>query len=225
MRTAFHEQLAALTKKLSEICGLATAAIDAATRALLTADLELAEQVIDDHRNVVGLSEEAWHQAVSLIALQQPVAGDLRALFSAIQIAADVHRMSALAVHVAKIARRRHPNCAVPEEVQDCFAAMGKVAVQMGNTARDVLLSRDPGKAAKLRTDDDAMDNLHRRLFTVLMDHGRWTHGVAAAVDVALLARFYERFSDHAVEIGRRVVFEAVGTLPEQQPVATYCGY
>ena len=62
------------------------------------------------------------------------------------------------------------------------------------------------------------MDELHRQLFTVLMDRA-WKDGVPAAVDVALLGRFYERFADHAVEIGRRVVFQTTGTLPPEQEV------
>ena len=84
-----------------------------------------------------------------------------------------------------------------------------------------MLLTRDPGKAAGIREQDDAMDDLHRQLFTVLMDR-EWKHGVPAAVDVALLGRFYERFADHAVEVGRRVVFQATGTLPPEQEVGTY---
>jgi len=84
-----------------------------------------------------------------------------------------------------------------------------------------VLLTRDPDKAARIRQQDDAMDELHRQLFTELMDR-EWTHGVPAAVDVALLGRFYERFADHAVEVGRRVIFQATGTLPPEQEVGTY---
>lgn len=221
MRNAYHEQLSALKLQLAEICGLAGQAMDTATDALLAADLDQAEQVVSENGRIVALSGEAWRHAVDLLALQQPVASDLRAIFSAIQIIADVDRMGELAVHVAKIARRRHPNYAVPEEVRDCFTEMGKVAVKMGDSARDVLLSSDPHKAASLREADDEMDALHRRLFTTLMEH-EWRHGVAAAVDVALLARFYERFADHAVEIGRRVVFEATGTRAAEQDVGTY---
>jgi phosphate transport system protein len=150
------------------------------------------------------------------------VAGELRAIFSSIQIAADVDRMGALAVHVAKIARRRHPLRALPEEVNGCFAEMGRVAVELGTSAKQVLLSRDPEKAASLRKEDDAMDDLHRHLFTLLMDHDAWKHGISAAVDVALLSRFYERFADHAVEVGRRVVFQVTGTLPPEEGVSTY---
>lgn len=68
-------------------------------------------------------------------------------------------------------------------------------------------------KAAQIREEDDAMDDLHRHLFTVLMDR-EWKHGVAAAVDVTLLSRFYERFADHAVEVARRVIFQATGAFP-----------
>jgi phosphate transport system protein len=97
---------------------------------------------------------------------------------------------------------------------------MGRVAVDLGNSAREVVLSRDPEKAARIREDDDAMDDLHRHLFTVLMDR-EWKYGVAAAVDVTLLGRFYERFADHAVEISRRVIFQVTGHLPDEEEVPT----
>ncbi|WP_031725648.1 PhoU domain-containing protein, partial [Mycobacterium tuberculosis] len=93
------------------------------------------------------------------------------------------------------------------------FAEMGRVAVELGNSAQEVVLSHDPEKAAQIREEDDAMDDLHRHLFTVLMDR-EWKHGVAAAVDVTLLSRFYERFADHAVEVARRVIFQATGAFP-----------
>ena len=222
MRTVYHEQLAALATQLGEMCGLAGVAMQRATQALLQADLVLAEQVITDHEQIMAMSTRVEEDAFALLALQQPVASELRAIFSSIQIAADVDRMGALAVHVAKIARRRHPQHALPEEVTGCFSEMGRVAVELGNSAQQVLMSRDPEKAARLREEDDAMDNLHRQLFTVLMDHDEWKHGVPAAVDVALLGRFYERFADHAVEVGRRIVFQVTGALPAEQEISTY---
>jgi len=98
---------------------------------------------------------------------------------------------------------------------------MGRVAVELATRAQEVLRSGDPDKAAGLRGDDDVMDALYRDLLTVVMDRN-WAHGVPAAVDAAFLGRFYERFADHAVEIGRRVVFEVTGTLPVEQKVSTY---
>jgi phosphate transport system protein len=93
--------------------------------------------------------------------------------------------------------------------------------VDLGASARAVLLSRDPEQARLIREEDDAMDDLHRHLFSVMMDR-EWKHGVAAAVDVTLLGRFYERFADHAVEISRRVIFQVTGHLPEEEEIATY---
>ena len=136
MRTIYHEQLSALANQLGEMCGLAGLAMERATRALLQADLVLAEQVISDHEQIRAMNMRVEEDAFALLALQQPVAGELRAIFTSIQIAADVDRMGALAVHVAKIARRRHPLHTLPEEVNDCFAEMGRVAVELGNGAK-----------------------------------------------------------------------------------------
>jgi phosphate transport system protein len=194
--------------------------MERATQSLLQADLVLAEQVIGDHEKIMAASARAEETAFVLLALQAPVAGDLRAIVSSIQIVADVERMGALALHVAKIARRRHPQHALPEEVNGYFSEMGRVAVDLATSARDVLLSRDPAKARQMREDDDAMDDLHRHLFSVMMDR-EWRHGVAAAVDVTLLGRFYERFADHAVEISRRVIFQVTGQLPAEDETST----
>ncbi len=215
MRTAYHEQLADLTELLGKMCGLAGIAMERATQALLHADLVLAEQVITDHEQIAAMSARAEENAFVLLALQAPVAGDLRSIVSAIQMVADIDRMGALALHVAKISRRRHPQHALPEEVNGYFAEMGRLAVELGNSAQEVVLSRDPEKAARIREEDDAMDDLHRHLFSVLMDR-EWRHGVAAAVDVTLLGRFYERFADHAVEVARRVIFQATGKFPDE---------
>ncbi|MDR3658519.1 MAG: phosphate signaling complex protein PhoU [Mycobacterium sp.] len=220
MRTAYHEQLENLTSRLGEMCGLAGVAMERATQALLQADLVLAEQVISDHEQIAAMSAQAEEQAFIVLALQSPVAGDLRAVVSSIQIVADVDRMGALALHVAKIARRRHPQHALPEEVNGYFAEMGRLAVELGNTAQEVLLTQDPERAARIQEEDDAMDDLHRHLFSVMMDRD-WKHGVTAAVDVTLLSRFYERFADHAVEVARRVIFQVTGRYATDDDLPT----
>jgi phosphate transport system protein len=212
MRTVFHEQLDALTTAIAEMCGLAGQAMQDATRALLAADAALAERVIGDHDEMMFHVARAEQHAFTLLALQAPVATDLRVVVACLRNVADADRMGALAVHVAKIVRRRHPAHAIPEEVNSLFAEMGRIAVGLSNAAKDVVQSGDPGKAAQLGHDDDAMDDLHRQLFGLLMD-AEWKYGVAVAVDVTLLGRYYERFADHAVEIGRRVIFQATGTL------------
>jgi phosphate transport system protein len=219
MRTAYHEQLSTLANQLAEMCGLAATAMERATHALLEADLSVAEQVIADHEHMAELSHRNEDAAIKLLALQAPVATELRQVVGSIHIGADIERMSALAVHVASISRLRHPDCALPDDVRASFSEMGAKAVQLARTAQEVLLSRDHDKASNLRHEDDAVDAEHRRLFTLLIDH-KWQDGVCSAVDVALLGRYYERFADHAVEIGKRVVFEATGGLPDSKQMA-----
>jgi phosphate transport system protein len=210
MRTAFHQQLDALSTEIADICGLAGVAMEHATQALLQADLALAEDVITEHEAFRSRIAEAEEAAITLLALQSPVASDLRLVVSSLENLADVDRMGALALHVAELTRRRHPSKALPEDVNGYFTEMGRIAVDIGNSVKDVVRSGDPDRAAQLDDDDDDMDNLHRHLFSVLMGR-EWKHGVAPAVDVTLLSRYYERFADHAVAIGRRVVFQATG--------------
>lgn len=220
MRVIYNEQMADLANLLGEMAGLAGQAMEQATQSLLQADLALAEQVIGEQDRISVMISEAEEKAFALLALQAPVAGDLRQVVSAIQIVNDVNRMGALALHVAKVTRRRHPNHALPEAVNGYFAEMGRIAVNMGAGAKEVLETRDPERAAQLNQDDEAMDDLHRHLFTLLMDRD-WKYGVAAAVDVTLLGRYYERFADHAVEIGRRVIFLVTGVLPTDEDIET----
>ncbi|WP_278264710.1 MULTISPECIES: phosphate signaling complex protein PhoU [unclassified Nocardia] len=216
MRVIYNEQMADLANLLGEMAGLAGQAMERATQSLLQADLTLAEQVIGEQDRISVMISEAEEKAFALLALQAPVAGDLRQVVSAIQIVNDVNRMGALALHVAKVTRRRHPNHTLPESVNGYFAEMGRIAVNMGAGAKEVLETRDPERAAQLNQDDEAMDDLHRHLFTLLMDR-EWKYGVASAVDVTLLGRYYERFADHAVEIGRRVIFLVTGVLPSDE--------
>jgi phosphate transport system protein len=200
-----------LTRSIGDMCGLAGTAMQQATQSLLEADIVLAEIVASDQDNLAIQAARAESGAFTLLALQAPVATDLRAVVSSLRNVADVDRMGALALHVARTARRRHPAHAIPDDVSDYFVEMGRIAVNIGHNAKDVVLSGDPDKAAKLADDDDAMDELHRHLFTVVLDH-RWPHPVTTAVDVTLLSRYYERFADHAVAIGRRIIFQATGT-------------
>ena len=221
MRTAYHKQLAELTTQQGEMCGVAGAAMKRATQALLEADIVAAEEVIRDYERIVAMRARVEKEAFELLALQQPVAGELREIFSALQIIADTERMGALAVHVAKIARRAYPKHVLPEEVRECFAEMGEVAIALADSAKQVLVTRDPGKAAQLHQQDDAMDDLHRHLFGVLVDR-EWKHSISVGVEAALLGRFYERFADHAVEVGRRVIFMVTGDLPTEDEISTY---
>jgi phosphate transport system protein len=195
--------------------------MERATESLLHADLCLAEQVIGDHENILSASCQVEETGLLLLTRQAIPARDLRAIVGAIQIVADIERMGVLALHVAEIARRRHPRRALPDGVSGHFADMGRIAVDLAGNAHQVIASCDLGRARYIRDADDAMDYLHRHVFTLLMDR-QWKHGTAAAVDVTLLGRYYERFADHAVEIARRVIFQATGHARSEERILAH---
>ncbi len=213
MRDVYQEQLDELADALAGMCTRVAEAMETATRALLEVDLQLAEEVITEDIRVDETRAVAEEKAFALLALQAPVATDLRIVVSAIHGAGDIERMGDLALHVAQAARRRHPQPVLPDEVAGYFAEMGRVGVALALKAGDVIRTRDLGRAAELERDDDAMDDLHRHMFSVLMDQN-WSHGVGPAVDITLLARFYERYADHAVAVARRIVYVVTGQMP-----------
>lgn len=213
MREAYRDQLGQLADQLADMCSMVGDAMALATRALLETDLALAEQVIGDDSKVDDARAKTEEEAYALLALQAPVATDLRTVLAVIHAAESLERMGDLALHVAKAARRRHPNPVLPEAVRPYFDEMGKVAGKMAAQAEQVIRTQDVQLARQLDDTDDEMDDLHQHLFTVLMDR-EWPHGVAAAVDVTLLGRFYERFADHAVSVAKRVVFVVTGKMP-----------
>ncbi len=210
MRDAYHEELDAITDQLVELAAMVSSAIGRATSALLDADLALAEAVIAGDEVIDAVYHDLENRAFDLLARQQPVAGDLRILVTSLRIVADLERAGDMALHVAKIARRRHPVSAVPTQLRSTILQMGQVAQLIMSKAGDCIGHRDLAIAAELESDDDAMDELHRKLFTALIDE-KWTDGIEAAIDVTLAGRYYERFADHAVSVARRVVYLVTG--------------
>ena len=213
MRDQYQDQLAALGDALADMCLQVATAMELATRALLEADLQLAEKVIAEDLRIDDMRTDAEEKAFGLLALQSPVATDLRVVISAIHGAGDIERMGDLALHVAQAARRRHPQPVLPAEVAPYFAEMGRIGAALARKAADVIRTRDVETAATLEADDDAMDDLHRHIFSLLMAPS-WSYGVAPAVDITLLGRFYERYADHAVTVARRVVYVVTGRMP-----------
>ncbi len=213
MREAFHDQLDGIFADLSDICGQVEIAVREATKALMTGDVHTAEQVISNDRAIDAARERVDDTAFALLSLQQPVAGDLRVIVSALRMVSELERMGDLSVHVAKIARLRVPGVAVPEEVRPTVARMAEVAEDMVARVAQIITERDVEAAIVLSRDDDEMDALRRTSFAQLLSDD-WAHGVEAAVDIALLGRYYERIADHAVSVGNRVVFVVTGQFP-----------
>ena len=210
MRDLFHEELDAINETILKMAGLVRTAMADATQALLTADLHLAEKVIAADQVIDDIQHDLDNRSINLMARQQPVAADLRNLVSTLRISADLERMGDLAHHVAKTARMRFPQPAVPEILQSLFVEMDKVASAIGEKLTTILQYKDIERAVELDKDDDAMDNLHRKLIAALLSDD-WSFGIEPAIDMTLLGRYYERFGDHAVSIANRVYFTVTG--------------
>lgn len=210
LRTAFQDELDGVTQTLSDLSNLVSSAITQATHALLTADLSEAEAVIAADDRVDEIQHELDARIIDIIARQQPVASDLRALVTALRMSADLERMGDMAHHIAKITRLRHPGAAVPSELLLTIEEMGKVARLISDKVGGIINSKDIDKALEVEKDDDEMDLLHRKLFTVLLDPS-WPHGIETAIDMTLIGRYYERYADHAVSVSRRIHFQVTG--------------
>ncbi|MET0765477.1 MAG: phosphate signaling complex protein PhoU [Blastococcus sp.] len=210
MRESYREELDDIRACLVGMANSVGSQMSTATTALLDADVALADLVIAGDQEIDELRENIDQRCFTLLARQQPVATDLRTIVTATRIASDLERMGDLAQHIAKVARMRFPEHAVPQEVRPAFLEAGHVAELLVTKAASVIAQRDVEAARELETDDDAMDRLHRGLFRQVLSDD-WPYGVEAAIDITLLGRYYERFADHAVTVARRVVYLVTG--------------
>ena len=212
MRDQYYEQLDTIVEDLVALTGTVRKAVASSTTALLDADARLAELVIAGDAVIDEETEAIEERALLLLATQQPVATDLRQLIATLRMVTDLQRMGDLSVHVAKVARMRIPDPAVPPQLHPTIRAMAKVADSMIDAAARIVANRDVVAAAHLEDEDDEMDRLRKDLFRTLLSDS-WTHGVEPAIDLALLGRYYERIGDHAVSMARRVVYLVTGEL------------
>jgi len=221
MRDLYNDQLDKIVTDLVAMTTTVRAAVEQATVALLDADADAAEAVIAGDKNVDDARESVEAVSFELLATQQPVAGDLRMLVATLRIVADLERMGDLAVHVAKIARMRMPDKAVPPALRPTIANMAETAARMVDETARIIADRDVDAAVALEAEDEEMDRLRRSMFRILLDED-WAHGVEPAIDLALLGRYYERIADHAVSMARRVIYLVTGEHPppmEAQPL------
>lgn len=219
MRDAFHEELDAIQATLVTMGEMVSVAMSRSSEALLKADVKLAEQVISEDEKLDTIQHDLEARAINLMARQQPVAQDLRILVTSLRMSADLERMGDLCHHIAKLARMRYPEVAVPAELVKTIENMGTTAVKIIEKSTRVIQTQDLQAAIELETDDDEMDKLHRELFVALLDDS-WTHGIEAAIDMTLLGRYYERCADHAVSIARRVYFLVKGEYASESQAA-----
>jgi phosphate transport system protein len=213
MRDAYSDQLDSIRDDLLTMAGLVGDAVSQATKALLEGDAQLAEKVISSDDAIDALRARTEDHSFDLLALQNPVAGDLRMLVASLRMVGELERMGDLSVHIAKVARLRVPEVAVPAELVPTIARMSAVAEVMVAKVAHIIADSDVAAAEELEQVDEEMDRLRRTSFRELLGSD-WKHGVEPAVDIALLGRYYERIADHAVSVARRVVFLVTGEKP-----------
>lgn len=215
MRSVYQEQMRTFAHDLSQMSDRVRTMMSQACTALFDANIDIAEVVLSSIDTIEELRKRAERTSFELLALEGPVARDLRQVVSGTYIVEDLSRMAALAVHIAQITRRRHPDNVLPDLVDPFFREMARLVDDIGEKLHDVLVTYDPERAMELALDDDAVDDLHEHMFQLTVKRD-WPYPVSAAVDVTLLSRFFERYSDHAVNIGTRVVYLATGKEPEE---------
>ena len=210
IRSVFQDELDSVSQTLFDLSVMVSDSMARATKSVMTKDLKLAEEVITSDEKIDTVQHDLDARIIDIIARQQPVASDLRALVTALRMSADLERMGDLAHHVAKLVRFRHPESAVPAELLSLVEAIGETAEKIATKTGVVISTRDVSLAAQVEKDDDEMDELHRKLISTLVEPS-WPHGVETAIDLTLLGRYYERYADHAVSVARRVIFLVTG--------------
>ena len=224
MREAYQSDLRHIVDDLLDMADLVGTALEAATTSLLEGDLGLAERVIAADPHIDERQVELDSKAVELLARQAPVAGDLRLLVAALRMSSSLERMGDLCAHVALVARRTHPELAVPAQHREQIARMSELGRAALREASQVIADRDLALAAQVEKDDEELDDLMLEVSREISRGEGYTNG--QVVDLTLLIRFYERIGDHAVSLVRRVGFLVTGdsldTLNERVDVSEF---
>jgi len=210
MREVFHQSLEEVQARLVEISELVTVAIDKATRAFGTSDVALAEEVIAGDALIDEKALALDELAIEILAMQQPVAHDLRIVVTALRASASIERMGDLAEHIAQLARMRYPDRAIPKGFRSTFEKMGLRDVEIARQLTELLRTQDIQIAAAIRDADDDVDELHASVFEKVLG-AQTAADAAAVVDATLASRYHERFADHAVKVAKKMVYLATG--------------
>ena len=215
MRAIFNQELKQLGSDLESMANQVATAIERAAESLRQGDIVIAEQVIDADERINDLQRDIDDLCVMLLARQQPVAGDLRNVLSALRMAQTLERQGDLARHVAAIARGRYPEPPLPEPVLGLILEMADLAVRAGKDVARLISTRDLELASVIQTNDAELDALHRRSFQMILDPA---HDLSRqqVIDAVLMGRFLERFGDHSTSVASRVAYLVSGaSMPE----------
>ncbi|MBF4548170.1 phosphate uptake regulator PhoU [Corynebacterium afermentans subsp. lipophilum] len=214
LRTVYREHLQAFNEDVLEMSDSVREVMEYATAALLEQSLEDAEAALTATDALKEISQRCEERSMSLLALHSPVAYDLRQVISALYIVESFERMGSLAKNIALLARLRHPSPVYPEQLKGYIQELARLVHEMGAATRKLLVEPDADAAVELHTIDEGVDDMKAFLSNLVTDR-EWQFTNREAVDVSMLARYYERYADRCVSVGRRMVFLITGLKPE----------
>lgn len=217
MRVIFNEEMKAVSANLERMAELVSKAMNDAGSALVNADLESAQTVIDKDADLDALEASTIDQCLTLLARQNPVATDLREVVATMRLAATFERMGDLTSHIAQITRRTWPESAIPQEARETIVAMIDFLHELSGRLTTMVANRDVKMAETIIAGDDALDKLHEEIFA-LVEGENWHGTRRQLIDVVLLSRFIERIGDHSVAAARQIVFIVSGFDPTKKP-------
>lgn len=218
-RSTFHQQLDDVQRDLIRVAARVTESIMRGTEALLAIDLAEAQALIDADDEIDALTLDIEERCFTILARQQPMASDMRAVVTAIRLTSEIERSGDLMVNVAKATRRLYGS-EVPVPLRSLLRAMAEQAVRLYGLAMDAYAAGDANLAAALDDMDDRLDQLHKDYIQTILELHADVRDVQVAVQLALVGRYYERIGDHAVNIGERVQYMVTGWLPEHTGAA-----
>ena len=214
LRTEYREHLEAFNQDVLEMCDTVREIMGHASAALLERSLDDAETALTEADSLKDISERCEDRSMRLLALQNPVASDLRQVVSAIYIVESFERMGSLARNIALLSRQRHPHPVYPEALHGYVEELARLVYEMGATTRQLLVEPDADVAVELHTIDEGVDDMKAYLFSLVSDR-EWEYSTREAVDLSMLARYYERYADRCVSVASRMVFLITGLKPE----------
>lgn len=214
-RLAYHRELDELNAGVLRLGALACETIPRGTEVLLGGNLSEAQSVIDADDEIDQLTLELEEKCFSIIALQAPMAGELRRIIAITKLVAEIERSADLMVNVCKASRRMY-GAQLSPRIRGVLQAMAKEANKLLRLSLDAFADENVSLASALADIDDELDQLNRDIVEAIFEaHSVKQIDLAAAVQLALIARYYERIGDHAVNIGERVTYMVTGWMPE----------
>lgn len=218
-RKTFHSEMEALRAEVVRLGASVIEAIPRATAVLLNGDLEGADHLVQSDDEIDARSHDIENRVFEILALQAPVAGELRQLVSILKIVSDLERSADLTVNICKAARRIYGK-EIDPVLRGLISKMSEQGEQLFTAAINSFAENDAATAAALEDMDSFLDGLHRQFVgSIFETHARERMDLQLAVQLAVVARFYERIGDHAVNVGERVRFALTGWKPELKAI------